>query len=96
MTNYYVSPEDREPTKLESILIMYSDVVARGFIAFLVSIGLVFLLKSWFDLGFATLLIILFIFSILITPLFSKIRFGSQWMVKYLNWVDKLGRRDNG
>lgn len=87
---------DRPPTKFESMLIMYSDAVARGFISFLISIALIFLLKSFFNLGFAPLLILLFIFSVLITPLFSKIKFGSQWMLKYLNWVDKLGRRDNG
>lgn len=76
-----------------NFLAMYVDIAIRGTIAFL-TLGLFsyFVLMKTFGFPIWITLPIIFIISILISPLLSKIQFGNKIQSKYDDFLKKVIR----
>lgn len=70
----------------DKMLVNYIDSVARGLIAFFLSLLLVsFVLVGYFHLSFMWVLPIVFLFSFALTPFLSKIKLGERFKNWYIN-----------
>lgn len=84
---------DKEVFIYKNFLAMYVDIAIRGTIAFL-TIGLFsyFVLMRTFGFPIWITLPIIFIISILISPLLSKIQFGNKIQSRYDDFLRKVIR----
>jgi len=84
---------DKKVFIYKNFLAMYIDIAIRGTIAFL-TLGLFsyFVLMKTFGLPIWLTLPIIFIISILISPLLSKIQFGNKIQSRYDDFLRKVIR----
>jgi len=77
--------------ELRDYVIIYFDAVIRGLIAFVfVGIGLYLFLVAYLKTSAFLVLPIAFVFSILISPLLSRVKLGERTLVWYENLLEKL------
>ena len=88
-------PQKQEQSNFNQLLIMYIDLTFRSLIAFAISITIVLALKSFFDISNLALFIFAFIFSIIISPFFSKIKVAHKFIDKYVTWLNKTFKLEN-
>lgn len=82
---------NQKQSKYRDLLIVYFDMTIRGLLSFfIVGIGLFLLLVGVFHLNTIAVIIIAFLVSIAISPLFSKIRVAEKLINKYENWLNKI------
>jgi len=74
-------------------LIAYTDSILRGLISFgIVSIGLYLILIAWLGMNKVFYLPVVFIVSVIASPLFSKIKLGELIWGRYEKWLRKTFR----
>jgi len=77
--------------RYRNLMVIYLDGTIRGLLSFfIVGIGLFLLLVGVFHLNTIAVIIVAFLVSILISPLFSKIRVAEKLITKYEAWLNKI------
>jgi hypothetical protein len=89
--------QDNLDDKLRNFLILYVDIAIRGVISLIIMIALIFGIKYFYpDFNSIYIFIMVFIGSIFLSPLLSKIKLGHKIADKYMlllnNIVYKLNR----
>jgi hypothetical protein len=75
---------------IREVLVDYTDAITRGLLSFfLVGILLYILLIGYFHLSALWFLPIVFIVSIIISPLFQKIKVGERIFSQYEGWLNR-------
>ena len=81
---------EKNPT-LRTHLVNYLDNIIRGLLSLIiVGIGLFILLTGFLKIKFIIVFPIIFIVSILISPLLSRIKLGEKVLSGYEKWLKKI------
>lgn len=79
-----------ETSRIRGLMVIYLDGVIRSLIAFLfIGVGSYIVFVGFFKINMILVLPIVFILSVMISPLLSRIKLGEKVIVGYENWLKK-------
>lgn len=85
-----VSQRSQNLDNLKKWIVFYGDIAIRGVISFIIIIFLMAIIRVYFNIPIVVSLIIAFMVSIAITPLFARVKVAEKIVDKYISYLNKI------